>query len=543
MPSSIINIEHATTGSLTVPLTAEETEQVPLLAGQPDTQRHVFSIAGLAPEVLAVAMAKYSRSPLSIKETIAELTEEKSAAFHEKWVLGYGDASVADMAVVGIACENLSILASKAVQDCRLASYQEKSTRYQVFDTSRFYRPPNLVRDCGDLFEGVVGDLVAGYHELWQGVRELYLRRYPPPSNLAPRLYHARVDARALDVARYLLPTCTLTNFGFVASARELRRMIAKLLASDLPEAQQVGDEIRRAAIEEAYNPRAAEAGELLDQLEVRDRARRETTARLRALVSPQVSGAPTLVKHTDPSPYEDRRDLAQALLQEIGAAAPPLSGDAAGVDFVEAPRDPLDELVASLLYPHSRAPFRTLLAAVEALPRQRKADFLGALERRRGRFDAVGREFEVPGGLLFDTLMDYGAFRDLQRHRMCTQLHQPLAADQGYATPPEVAEVGFAARYAALMERAAQAHAAIAARHPSEAAYVLPLAFRKRTLFKMDLRELTHVVELRTRPGGHAAYRSIAYAMYEQFRARHPELAAHIRAVTQDPTRDFFRR
>src|SRR3989344_8445748 len=121
-----------------------------------NTQREIFGIMGLPPEVLAVAMAKYSRSKESIKVTIDDLTEEKSAKFHEKWVLGYGDASVADMALIAIALENVSILASKAIQDNRLASYQEKSTRYVDFDSSRYYRPPSAMVKHAELYEKTV---------------------------------------------------------------------------------------------------------------------------------------------------------------------------------------------------------------------------------------------------------------------------------------------------------------------------------------------------------------------------------------------------
>ena len=183
--------------------------------------RDIFAITGLPPEVLAVAMAKYSRSAASIRETIDELTEEKSAEFHEKWVLGYGDASVADMAVVALALENVSILASKAVEDNRIAAYQEKSTRYQPFDSERFYRPRNTwASKHRDLYRETVRILFTTYEDLTGRMVEYFRKKFQRPPERSEKLYLSKVRARALDETRYLLPVATLTNLGMIMSAR-----------------------------------------------------------------------------------------------------------------------------------------------------------------------------------------------------------------------------------------------------------------------------------------------------------------------------------
>ncbi|MEK7518934.1 MAG: FAD-dependent thymidylate synthase, partial [Patescibacteria group bacterium] len=196
--------------------------------------RDIFAITGLPPEVLAVGMAKYSRSAASIKETLAELTEEKSAEFHEKWVLGYGDASVADMAVVALACENVSMLASKAIEDHRLASYQEKSTRYQSFERKlaadgtvpprRYYRPvPVMASAHANSYTETCEKMFDAYVDLSQTMAEYYRQTYPKPEDVTEKMYAAKLKARSLDIARFLLPTATLTNLGWIYSAGGLR--------------------------------------------------------------------------------------------------------------------------------------------------------------------------------------------------------------------------------------------------------------------------------------------------------------------------------
>lgn len=510
------------------------------------SQRQIFSIAGLPPEVLAVAMAKYSRSVHSITETIDELTEEKSAEFHEKWVLGYGDASVADMAVIPMALENISILASKYIEDNRMASYQEKSTRYVPFNIDRFYIPEEL-EDPQDLalYQEGVQDLMDGYLSLTDQMMAYYTRVYPKPADMKEKPYANKCRARALDIARYLLPTATMTNFGMIMSARELRHCISKLLAHPLKEMQQIGNEIQAAATTAAYNPQLKKIEPILERL-LGATSEPHLVQELRQQLSLQVKGAPTLVKHTEPKEYlvEKKKTMKQWAERLLSGVKEQWPGNVTPrVDYLKEPIAPEDELIATLLYAESKLAFRTILETVRALPLETKQDILDSIQNKRGSHDWVSREFEVGQGFLFDTLFDYGAFRDLQRHRLTTQINQEISTIHGYEIPQDIEEAGLLEQYKELMERN-RSRVETLQNHIGQASqYLIPLGFKKRTLFKMNLRELYHMVELRTKSGGHFSYRELCYDMYAQVKASHPLLVRDLRAIKMDFPKEFFER
>ncbi|MEK7532186.1 MAG: FAD-dependent thymidylate synthase [Patescibacteria group bacterium] len=520
------------------------------------SDRDIFALVGLPPEVLAVAMAKYSRSQEGIKYTIDELTEEKSAAFHEKWVLGYGDASVADMAMVAIALENVSILASKVVEDNRLACFQEKSTRYVPFDPTRHYKPVAILNSHHRaLYESTLKMLYDAYQKTVDRMIEWYGAQFPKPEDKTEKEFAAKLRARALDVARYYLPTATLTNFGMIMSARALRHCISKLLGHPTAEMRAIGEEIRLAAINPAYNPQAKKLEPLLEKLSKNaDERTAKLAEEIQAIVTLQIQGAPTLVKHNEPKEYLMEKDktvrmLAEKILKGVIARRPKAdeaipSGQAEPrVTFLGRPIAPEDELVATLLYRGSTLPFTAILERVEKLSPATKQIVIDAVQDKRSDHDWPSREFEVGQYFIFDTLMDYGAFRDLQRHRICTQINQELGTEHGYEIPRDLPEAGLLEEYQEVMERAKAAYELIADDLPHEAQYVIPMAFRKRTLFKMNLREFFHIVELRTKSGGHFSYRALVYEMYEQVKATHPALVKSLRAVKINWEEDFYKR
>ena len=503
--------------------------------------RDIFAISGLPPEVLAVAMAKYSRSKQSIRDTIDELTEEKSAEFHEKWVIGYGDASVADMAVIAIACENVSMIASKAIEDTRLASFQEKSTRYVDFDTSRYHRPANLTEHDAATYETAIQQLLATYDELLAPTIAYLRGRFQKPEDKSDTIYEAKLKARSLDAVRYLLPTATLTNFGMIMNARSLRHLISKLKGSDYLEVRELGEEIQKAALEPAYNPQAKKLQPHLDALVAMGEKGEALANELTKLSSLQVKGAPTLIKYTDPLPYYKRsKELLRTYADALTVNSVP--DTVPRVDYIE-PHSYEDELVTTLLYPETTLPYRQLLTLVQAMPKEEHAALLRSVANERGVHDQPKREYEVGGQFIFDTLMDYGAFRDLQRHRMTTQIHQPLTTTHGYEVPFELEEAGVVDRYHAMITMAFNTHAELKKRIGVDADYLLPLACKKRTLFKMNLRELYHMLELRSKPGGHMSYRSVVLDMYNLVKDRHPLLVEDLRIVIPDYDADFFKR
>ena len=504
--------------------------------------RDIFAIAGLPPEVLAVAMAKYSRSKESIRTTMAELTEEKSAEFHEKWVLGYGDASVADMAIIAIACENVSILASKSIEDNRLAAYQEKSTRYVEFDATRYHRPPAIMAKHAELYERTVDDLFSTYRSLLEKLIQYMQKRFPKPADITDRAYETKLKARSLDAVRYLLPTATLTNFGMIMSARSLRHAIAKLMVSPYQEIREIGEEIKQASLAPAHNPRSEKLKTSLQSL--RDSANLEQQITIDQIIegtSLDIKGAPTLIKHTDPSEYliKTNEKLNELAVKIFGGA--PVN-PTPRVDYNE-PHSYEDELVTTLLYGATNYPYRQILEKVRQLSDQKKETIIDAMAECRGQYDQPRREYEIGGQLIFDVLMDYGAFRDLQRHRICTQINQPLTIDHGYETPFELVDAKLTNPFNEAISRFRDAYGIIRRDVGIEAGYLIPLAFKKRTLYKTDLRELYHMVELRSKPGGHMSYRNIVLDMYNLVKKQHPMLVKHLRVVIPNYDEDFFKR
>lgn len=504
--------------------------------------RDIFAIAGLSPEVQAVAFAKYSRSQESVKTTIDELTDEKSAEFHEKWVIGYGDASVADMAMVAIAVENVSMIASKAIEDHRLASYQEKSTRYVPFDPTRFHKPavfmaePNL----NERYLTATKELMDGYTHILEKMIAYFREKYPRPEDMAEKAYESRLRARSLDVARYVLPVSTLTNLGMIASAREIRYMISRLKSSPFQEVREIGEEVQRAALETAYNPQTKKVEPLLIRLSDHG-VSEELIEEVRAGMRLSTKGAPTLIKHTEPREYLKHKDAIGRL------ACMFLEHDTLGI---EEPRvdlvtniSPEDELIAGLLYPHTNMSLRALADKARHMSTAQKRTLIDSINKTRSSHDNLSREFEVGNHFIFDTLMDYGAYRDLQRHRLTSQISQPLSPDHGFEIPRDLVDAGLLEYYENLLNRNRETYLELARIDADEARYILAMAWRKRTVFKMNLREAYHMIELRSRSGGHFSYRTLVYDMYELIKKHHPLLVEHMRAVQMDFDADFFGR
>ena len=226
----------------------------------------------------------------------------------------------------------------------------------------------------------------------------------------------------------------------------------------------------------------------------------------------------------------ETRRELQQAaaeLMRDAAIAAAPL------VDLLE--DDPLEiELATTLLYGHCHYSYRQLRKAVEAAGEARRREIIDLGLRHRGRHDELLRPFCAGQQFRFDILMDIGGFRDMHRHRRCVQIMQDFTTAHGFDTPPEVEAAGVRSDYESAMKRAETAVQKLSATGGEEARqnaqYAIPLAFRKRTLFKMDFAEAVYISELRTTPAGHASYRNVAYAMYEAVAAKYPALAKYFR-------------
>src|ERR1044071_2823402 len=218
----------------------------------PPREIYLLSPRALSPETIAVAFAKTSRSPESFRTIAAELSDEKSAQFHEKWVVGYGHASVAEHAVLHIAFENVSRLAIESIESNRLASYTEKSTRYQKWGLDDFTIPPEL--DSHPLrteFVDTIRLLFKAYADSQDPVRALVLDRFPRRENEKDEAWDRRIRSKYVDVCRFLLPAASLANVGMTANARVLESMIRKMLSHELTEVREIGEKVKEVALGE----------------------------------------------------------------------------------------------------------------------------------------------------------------------------------------------------------------------------------------------------------------------------------------------------
>jgi thymidylate synthase ThyX len=507
----------------------------------PEPQVNVYAVHGVDPEIQAYAMARYSRSALSMKESLKEISEQRAEQFLNTFYFQYGHRSIADLAHIALAVEKLSILAAIVLVDEQRWDGQERSTRYQNFKKSGYY-VPDFGTDASlrDQYCATVDFLFAEYEALSQEMLRYYTGQVPKPADMAEDAYTRTLRARAFDNSRYLLPLATNTSLGQIVNARTLEAQIARLLSSPYPEVRHLGTLLKEAAGKPAFNVQAEAARALVDEIKAADftlGAKAEQQFLRPARV------APTLVKYANPSEYEikTRQELAQAaveLMREVPVRPAPL------VDLIE--EGPLEvEMASTLVYSSCHYSYRQVRERVQGLTGAQRGEIIDLGLRHRGRYDELLRPFHAGQQFCFDILMNTGGFRDMHRHRRCTQIEQGFTRHHGYETPPDVVAAGLEARYAAAMKRVTlvQDHldAQLEARpgsasDPHAGLYLLPLAFRKRTLFKMDFAEALYIAELRSAPAGHFSYRNVAYAMYQEVARKHPSLAAYFRVT--DPTK-----
>ena len=500
----------------------------------PNSQTEVFAVHGVEPEVQAYAMAKYSRSALSMKESLKEISEQKAEQFLNTFYFQYGHRSIADLAHIPFAIERLSILAAIAVVDEQRWDGQERSTRYQNFKKSGFYLPEFGNVQDRDSYVGTVKFLFAEYEAFSDEMARYLATQVPRPDDMTPEAYQRTLRARAFDISRYLLPLATNTSLGQIVNARTLETQISRLLTHTHAEVRQLGEALKQAARSAAYNVNDAAYRKLVQEI---SGFSPEASERAEQVLLKPVKAAPTLVKYAEESRYESetRRELRQAVREIIPIDTVIKDGqvdDHFVVDLLD--DEPLEiELATTLLYSADHYSYRQLRAAVEALPAARRNEIIDIGLRHRGKHDEPLRHFAAGQAFRFDILMDIGGFRDMHRHRRCIQIEQGFTNLHGWATPPELVEAGLQDRYGETMLRASDEHDQLVA-HDKEgeqnAQYVLPLGYKKRCLFKMDFAEALYISELRTTPAGHRSYREVAYAMFEAVARRHPSLTRYFR-------------
>lgn len=459
----------------------------------------------MPPEKSAYALARYSRSADSIRQSIDWVRSHNSQSFLESYYFQYGHQSIADLGHTVLCFEGISELAASEVEDETLWDGQAKSSRYQDFSKAGFITPPDLQGEQAAKYAAAGEALLAAYKQVHTRVNEYLTGALPRPESMKPDAYARNIAARAFDVARYLLFWGVPTNVGQVTSIRTLEKQIKRMRASEFAEVRDLGEEVAAAC---AATPDCVWGPENTEPL------------------------APTLARHAEPDEYvrQSREDLKLWAAQNL--RVDPV--EVQTVDLVK-PSEVLTEIAATLLYPACGHSFRAIYETVRGWSRARQAEVLDVAVKSRGKRDDLLRGFRG-GQYCFDMLIDIGAYRDMHRHRRCHQYRQEYDGQHGYDVPDLLQAASAASLYTTAMDTALATMRTLPA--PARQ-YLLPFGARSRFLFKMDFAEVEYISRVRSGVKGHFSYRQIAWDMKQRVAEIEPELASLIDATppwVEDP-------
>jgi len=473
----------------------------------------VFYAKNLHPEVWALFQARYSRSTQGLRQGFLKLLKEadqeynnlrhifekeqapgielehalnKAVKFMDKWVLGYGHSSIAEGAVANIGIEGVSILVTKYIETARLCSFIEKSTRYIKFDRESFYKPTKIENSSFSKdYDNVIGSLFNTYEELQEPVFEYVKSVTEKEKAKNENAWLRACGARRFDAVRYLLPAATKTSFGWTVNTRELTHTIQKMRSYQLEEAKQIADLL-------------AEEGTKV---------------------------MPSLFKHAEQNKYlKNRETVLNRYLKQTTNSLPGHNN----VTLVRSPskQELIQLLNASLIYKNSILGFEEAVEKANAL--DNKLELFNSCLNNMGAHDIPPREFENIN-FVWDVLIDYGAFRDIQRHRIMSQSEQLLTTFLGYEIPDDIKNSGCSQQYENAMKQADKVFREMFDQMPYEAQYIVPLGYRKRVLLGTNLRELHYLIRLRSTPQGHISYRNIVQKMYLILKDKYGDWAGSI--------------
>ena len=488
--------------------------------------RPVFALVNLPETVKGALFARYSRYSgtvrrLFLEEFASDLPAgerpfdgaegKRAAELYERIFLGYGDDSIAQVGGAHVACEWVSNILTKLLQRGRLAAYLEQSTRYIPYDKPlpddagggyRYHRNEEL----GPEFGAAMDELFAIYSRSLGQVEEWAADRWPRQGEEPEGPWRRSIKAKALDLLRGLLPAATLSHVGIYASGQAYEQLLLRLMASPLPEAREYG-------------------GMILGEL-------RQVMPSFVSRVERPDRGGEWV------SYLEDRREATEGWVARLGLDRRLSGDDTPSVELVHVDGSE-EDLLASCLFEAASTPETEIRARLDVLDREERAELLAALVGdRRNRRHRPGRGFEALR-YRFEIVSDYGAFRDLQRHRMLTCQWQRLGPDLGAGVPEEVREAGAGEEFERALEISAAEHERLLnAGLREQAPYALCLAYRLRYVLDLNAREAMHLIELRSGREGHPAYRAVAQAMHERIAAIHPAVAAAMAHVdtSQEP-------
>ncbi len=486
---------------------------------QDQSGRRVMAIAPMPPEKSAYALARYSRSPDSIEQSIRWVHGHSSEKFWDQFYFDYGHASIADLGHVIICFEEISELAAIRLEDEPLWDGQAKSSRYQNFASDRWFVPGQIRgSETEAVYEGILRSLSEIYRLLHDPLIAYLSERDPRPESMKAADYQRTIAARAFDVTRYLLPLAAKTNVGQVVSIRTLEKQMTRLLSSQLPELRAIGEDLKEACQRppvNLWNELCGQTSGLNDSL------------------------APTLARHAKANAYQESvySDLARhakEALRGTGLDQPDTWDAVESVELID-PHHPLDEIVTTLLYRVSQTPYRKILEVVKGWSEKEKQATIEVVTRQRGPYDDLIKEFRSGYAFNFDILMDIGAWRDIHRHRRCQQVQQNFTTLHGYDVPPPLIEAGLDQEYRQAMDAVRQDIELLKKKDQEASLYAIPFGFKVRCLFKMDYAEAEYIAKLRSGVKGHWSYRTVAWQMKQQLTKKFPFLGEGIQATPPD--------
>lgn len=499
-----------------------------------NTKGHVFVLRNL-PEVIKGALfSRYSRSTLGLrtlllKEFIANNEEalfeaisgstptsdhsqeqmlaiQKAQNFYDRILDGYGDDSIGELGGAHIAIENVSMLGAKVLEDCRIGgSPLEKSTRYIYFDQKvkgeyLFYREPILMTSAfRNLYLDTCNLLFETYSRLIPPLTKQFEERYPKEASTSDAAYNAATRAKVLDCLRGLLPVGTLTNMGIFGNGRFYEQMLHKLHCSSLSEMQEVGKRMHE------------ELSKVIPSF-----IRRSDLSHRSHLLFSQF--------------YETMQNDLEAVASQ--QQLPAVLQEKPSVKLIEVSHDPVFRVAAALLYPHTDQSLEALYHYCKALPEEELQRILDAgSSAREMRRHKSPRALEH-ADFTFEIIADFGVYRDLHRHRILTQERQRLNCNYGYYVPAEILGTPLESDYRKAMDEGKKAFDAIAKSLPEEAQYVVPMGYNVRWYFRLNLRSVQWLTELRSSPAGHPNYRFVAQSMAKEVCAQIPEFERFFKFV-----------
>lgn len=498
-----------------------------------NTRSHIFALRNL-PEVIKGALfSRYSRSSLGLrtlllKEFVANSDEsafsaivgadpttepenqtiaiKKAQNFYDRILDGYGDDSIGELGGAHLAIENVSMLAAKVIEDCRIGgSPLEKSTRYIYFDQKvkgeyLFYREPVLMTSAyRDLYVNTCNMLFETYSRLVHPMTAMIEERTPRDPNISNVAYAAALRAKVLDCLRGLLPAGTLTNMGIYGNGRFFDQLINKLHCHNLVEMQDIG--------KKTYEELAKVIPSFVRRSEISHRTHQNYAAFYEAMQT-------------------ELRLVAERHHDNIEGNRGP------GVRLISYDQEAVSKVAAALLFQFGDHNLDGLFDYCKGMPEEEVARILDAgANARENRRQKSPRALEH-ANFTFEIVADFGVYRDLHRHRMLTQERQLLNCDHGFYIPPEIIGTAFETDYIDALEKAKQAFDRIAFSLPEEAQYIVPMAYNVRWYFQVNLRALQWLCELRSAPAGHPSYRYVAQVMAKQVSETFPQFERFFKFV-----------